>query len=112
MADPIFHISTAADWEAAQRDGSYTVSTRGRTLAAEGFIHAARREQVEPVFDRYYAAAEEPLVLLVVDPDRLDAEVRVEPVGDDTYPHVYGPITPTAVVEVRPLDADGGWRGA
>ena len=32
-------------------------------------------------------------MLLTIDPTRLtDAEVRVEPVGDDTYPHVYGPI--------------------
>ena len=49
---------------------------------------------MQPVFDRYYADADEPLVLLVIDPDRLGAEVRVEPVGDDTYPHVYGPIEP------------------
>jgi uncharacterized protein (DUF952 family) len=104
MTQPIFHIATRADWEAAQRDGAYTTSTRGRTLAEEGFIHAARTEQVQPVFDRYYADAGEPLVLLVIDPDRLGAEVRVEPVGDDTYPHVYGPIEPAAVVEVRPLD--------
>jgi uncharacterized protein (DUF952 family) len=104
MTQPIFHIATHADWEAARRDGSYTTSTRGRTLAEEGFIHAARAEQVQPVLDRYYTDAGEPLVLLVIDPDRLGAEVRVEPVGDDTYPHVYGPIEPAAVVEVRPLD--------
>jgi uncharacterized protein (DUF952 family) len=112
VTEPIFHIATVADWQAAQRDGAYTVSTRGRTLAEEGFIHAARRDQVRPVFDRYYAGAGEPLVLLVVDPDRLDAEVRVELVGDDSYPHVHGPIEVTAVVDVRPLDEAGGWSGA
>ncbi|KRF30702.1 DUF952 domain-containing protein [Nocardioides sp. Soil805] len=109
MMQPIFHIATVADWEAAQRSGAYTTSTRGRTLAEEGFIHASRTEQVAPVFERYYRDAGEPLVLLVVDPDRLSAEVRVEPVGADTYPHVYGPIDPAAVVEVHPLDADGRW---
>jgi uncharacterized protein (DUF952 family) len=110
--DPIFHIATVADWDAARRDGSYTTSTRGRTLAEEGFIHASRLDQVQPVFDRYYADAGEPLVLLVVDPDLLRAEVRVEPVGDDTYPHVHGPIDPDAVVELHPLDARGRWPGA
>ena len=43
-------------------------------------------------------------MLLTIDPARLGAEVRVEPVGDDTYPHVYGPINRRAVVEVTPLD--------
>ena len=109
MSDPIFHIATARDWEAARRDGTYTTSTRGRTLADEGFIHASRPEQVQPVFRRWYADAGEPLVLLAIDPDRLGAEVRVEPVGDDTYPHVYGPIDPAAVVAVHPLDDEGRW---
>lgn len=112
MTEPIFHVATRADWLAAQRSGAYTTSTRGRTLAEEGFIHASRREQVQPVFDRYYTDAGEPLVLLVIDPDRLGAEVRVEPVGDDTYPHVYGPIEPAAVVDVHALDTDGRRVGA
>ncbi|WP_107772374.1 DUF952 domain-containing protein [Nocardioides sediminis] len=103
MTEQIFHVATAADWEAAVRHGAYATSTRGRTLAEEGFIHASRREQVQPVLERWYADLDEPLVLLVIDPDRLAAEVRVEAVGDDTYPHVYGPIEPTAVVDVQPI---------
>ena len=60
------------------------------------------------MFDRYYRGAGEQLVLLTVDPARLtDAEVGVEPVGDDTYPHVYGPIDRGAVVDVTPLDRHG-----
>ena len=35
----IFHIASASDWTAAQRSGTYTTSTRGRTLEQEGFIH-------------------------------------------------------------------------
>ena len=47
-------------------------------------------------------------MLLSIDPVRLTAaEVRVEPVGDDTYPHVYGPIDRGAVVDVTPLDRRG-----
>lgn len=99
----IFHIATRADWEETLESGTYTTSTAGRTLAGEGFIHASRREQVQGVYDRYYAKAGEPLVLLTIDPTRLDSEVRVESVGDDTYPHVYGPINREAVVDVVPL---------
>jgi uncharacterized protein (DUF952 family) len=105
----VFHIATAADWASAQRRGAYTTSTRGVTLEHEGFIHAARREQVPEVWKRYYADAGEPLVLLTIDTTRLgDADVRVETVGDDAYPHVYGPIDRRAVIDVTPLNRRGG----
>lgn len=104
----IFHIATAADWRRATETGAYTTSTIGRTLEEEGYIHASRRDQVQDVLDRYYRGADEHLVLLTIDPARLtDAEVRVEAVGDDSYPHVYGPINRTAVVDVAPLDRRG-----
>jgi uncharacterized protein (DUF952 family) len=108
VPERIFHIATAADWRRTLERGTYTTSTIGRSLEEEGFIHASRRDQVQGVFDRYYHGAGEHLVLLTIDPARLtDAEVRVEPVGDDTYPHVYGPIDRAAVVEVTPLDRRG-----
>jgi uncharacterized protein (DUF952 family) len=104
----IFHIATAADWRTTLTTGTYTTSTAGRSLAEEGFIHASRREQVQGVFDRYYRGLGEELVLLTIDPARLESEVRVDPVGADTYPHVYGPINRTAVVDVVPLNRRGG----
>jgi uncharacterized protein (DUF952 family) len=105
----IFHIATAADWRRTLESGTYTTSTVGRTLEEEGFIHASRRDQVQGVFDRYYRGLGEHLVLLTIDPTRLsDADVRVEAVGDDTYPHVYGPINRSAVVDVSPLNRRGG----
>lgn len=103
----IFHVATAADWQAAQASGRYTTSTRGRTLAEEGFIHAARADQWQDVRRRYYADVTEPLVLLVVDTDLLDAPVVTEPAvpgAAETFPHVYGAIEPAAVVSVQPLD--------
>lgn len=103
----IFHIATAADWRRALESGSYTTSTVGVSLEEEGFIHASRRDQVPGVFDRYYRGLREDLVLLTVDTARLRSEVRVEPVGDDTYPHVYGPIDREAVVDVVPLTRTG-----
>lgn len=102
----IFHIATLADWDAAVRSGSYTTSTRGRTLADEGFIHASRADQWQGVRAAFYADVTEPLVLLEIDPARLDAPVVEEavPGSDQTFPHVYGPLPPSAVVSVRRLD--------
>lgn len=102
----IFHIATVADWTAAQASGAYTTSTIGRTLVEEGFIHASRADQWQGVRARYYADATEPLVLLVIDTERLTSPVVEEAVGDgaETFPHVYGPIDPAAVVQTIPLD--------
>jgi glutathione S-transferase len=100
----IFHLATAADWAAAQASGAYTTSTRGVSLADEGFIHASREDQWEGVRERFYADVDEPLVLLAIDTDLLDVPVVEEEVpGGGTFPHVYGPIRPAAVVQVTAL---------
>jgi uncharacterized protein (DUF952 family) len=102
----IFHIATVSDWEAAQASGSYTTSTLGLTLEEEGFLHASREDQWEGVRDRFYADVREPLVLLVIDTDLLDVPVVEEvpaPGTTETFPHVYGPLDPAAVVATRPL---------
>jgi glutathione S-transferase len=102
----IFHIATLADWEAAQATGSYTTSTLGRTLDEEGFLHASREDQWQGVRERFYADVTEPLVLLVIDTDRLTSPVVEEPPAPgmtETFPHVYGPLHPGAVVAVHSL---------
>lgn len=111
----IHHIATASDWRRARRTGSYTTSTRDRSLAVEGFIHAARPEQVRGVFERHYAdhdARADPLVLLTVDTeqlDRLGVPWREEPgvPGGETFPHVYDALPTAAVSAAQPLDARG-----
>ncbi|MDP2773942.1 MAG: DUF952 domain-containing protein [Nocardioides sp.] len=102
----IFHIATVADWTSAQASGSYSTSTLGRTLVQEGFIHASRADQWQGVRARFYADVTEPLLLLVIDTDRLTSPVVDELVGEggETFPHVYGPINPSAVVQTIPLD--------
>jgi uncharacterized protein (DUF952 family) len=98
----IFHIAERPEWEAARAAGGpYEVSTRGQTLAEVGFIHASRdEEQARAVQGLFYANLDD-LVLLVIDPEGLD--VRHEPVGDDVFPHIYGPLPIKAVIDVRPL---------
>src|SRR5262249_54868375 len=102
----IYHIAEAADWEQAQRAGEYTASTRGRTLAEEGFIHAATAGQVPLVAAAYYPDAPD-LVLLVIDTERVRPELRYEqvPGQPDPYPHIYGPLNLDAVLESRPFRA-------
>ncbi len=98
----IFHIATLADWKQAEETGTYTTSTYGVPLTEAGFLHAARHEQVRGVLDRFYGDVTEPLVILEIDTDLLEVPWREDPVEDDTYPHIYGPLTTQAVVRWRP----------
>ena len=104
----IFHIATVADWSASSRSGDYCMSTLGRTLAEVGYIHAARRGQVAGVFKQFYAGHRGPLVLLAIETDRLTSPWREEKVGDQTFPHIHGPLNRSAVVDVQPLNSRGG----
>lgn len=104
----LYHLVEQEVWEQAQLAGEYSWSTRGVTYADEGFVHMSRAEQVAGTLRLFYADVRGPLVLLVVDPDLVGAEIRVE----DGFPHVYGPLPVAAVVDVVPVDrgADGAWR--
>ncbi|WP_131737272.1 DUF952 domain-containing protein [Actinomadura roseirufa] len=110
MPDPrqktLLHIAERHHWEAARDSGvSYTMSTLGRTLDEEGFIHCSSdMAQVDGVLGRFYTGVDRAdLVLLVIDADALGSPVRHEPAGDELFPHVYGPIPVSAVIDARPL---------
>lgn len=115
----IYHIAFRSAWEQAKAAGEYRISTRGRTLADEGFIHCSYADQVSDVARVHYRDVTEPLVVLSVDTSLLTSEVIAENVGGgiELFPHVYGPIPVEAVVAAEPLelDTDGertaGFRG-
>ena len=111
---PLYHLALRSDWDAAQAAGVYEMSTRGVTLAQEGFIHCSLRHQVDGVARRFYADLDDAvLTLLVIDPALLDdTTVRYEPPapGLEDFPHLYGPLPLSAVVARHPLvrDSAGG----
>jgi uncharacterized protein (DUF952 family) len=93
----ILHITTAAAWEDARTAGTY----RPPSLASEGFVHCSSADQVARVADAAFRGGDD-LVLLCVETERLGAPVRWERPGDsaESFPHVYGPIEPDAVIAV------------
>jgi uncharacterized protein (DUF952 family) len=102
----IYHIALAADWAGALADGAYTTSTRGASLAEQGFIHASTEHQVAFVANSYYKDVSG-LLLLVIDTARLTAPLRYDdvPGSDEPFPHIYGPLNPDAVIATVPLEA-------
>ena len=107
----IFHIAAARDWQEALQSGEYVASTRGRSLDEEGFIHAATEAQVAQVANALYRA-DDNLLVLVIDPGRLQAEIRYEqvPGWEAPFPHVYGPLNVDAVVRTLPLERNAEGR--
>jgi len=107
---PLYHLALAPEWERACAAGAYDRSTVDRSLAEEGFIHCSFAEQVQATADRYYRGRDD-VVLLRIDPARVDVEVRVEqaPSTGEAYPHLYGPLRTDAVVSASPVPvgADG-----
>lgn len=103
MTPALYHLALAGDWAGAGEDG-YSVSTVGRSLAEEGFVHCSFARQVERTADRFYRGRAD-VVLLVIDPDRLTAPVKVEDGGGggESFPHVYGPINRDAVLRAVPV---------
>jgi glutathione S-transferase len=102
----IYHIANAADWEQATTDGTYTTSTKGRTLEEQGFIHATQSApQTNKVANSFYKDAGEPLIVLVISTDKLTSPFRYDdvPGWNEAFPHIYGPLNPDAVVDVVPL---------
>ena len=109
LVPDLLHIALASEWEQARATGSYARSTRGRSLAEVGYIHLSFVWQVERVAAFLYADEPNPLVLLRVELDHLDAPLRIEALeGDECFPHLYGALPVSAVVEVQQFERVGG----
>jgi uncharacterized protein (DUF952 family) len=101
----IYHLVTPAAWKAAVEE------YRADSLDTEGFIHCSFAEQVARSANRFYASADE-LLVLHIDPQHLSSPLKVEAAGSgEAFPHVHGPINRAAVLRVEALQrgADGLW---
>lgn len=97
MASNIFlHLTTKQAWEDALKVGTYSLSTKGKTLEEVGFIHGSFADQVEEVAGFVFAGSTEELVVLHLDIDKLETHgipVKIEEASNGkSYPHIYGAI--------------------
>ncbi len=96
----LVHLCPAADWSAAQIRGR----VHPESLDLVGFVHLSTPAQVHLPANRLFHGRDD-LVLLHIDPARLDSPLRWEPgVATDPesmlFPHVYGPLPVQAVIDV------------
>ena len=111
----IYHICSRSTTQVALQSGEY----RAESLLNEGFIHFSQLHQVPGVANSFYKGLPD-LVVLVVNPELLKAELKVEapvhpqnpdsapqkdqlPSSDQLFPHLYGPLNFEAVIKIRDL---------
>ena len=105
----IFHLAAVSEW----RDPD---SYRPASLAEEGFIHCSTASQLVDVANGLYPGRRD-LLLITIDPDALAAPVVCEDCYETgrRFPHIYGPIDPSAVISVQPFQPDAAgqfsWDG-
>jgi uncharacterized protein (DUF952 family) len=102
----ILHICTFDDWQAPQKGGY-----RPASFDEIGFIHCSTPQQLLKVANSYYPAMPD-LLVLWIDPAKLNVPLKWEVVEGNNFPHIYGPLNPQAVVAFYNFtpDSDGIFR--
>jgi len=107
----LLHLISADEWSSARAEGEL----RPESLSSAGFVHLSTPEQVHLPANRLYRGRDD-LVLLHIDPARLDAPIRWESgIATDPesmlFPHLYGALPVSAVINVTSYQpgADGSF---
>jgi GrpB-like predicted nucleotidyltransferase (UPF0157 family)/uncharacterized protein (DUF952 family) len=115
-AQLILHITPVEHFRAQEKRGVYVTES----LTAEGFIHCTKEPEVMlRVANRFYQNVRGDVLILVIDPRKVTADVKYEPpahpepdpdspLNSILFPHIYGALNLDAVVEVRVAERDEG----
>jgi len=106
---PTLHMVPAAVW-----DGRDTVEPYApAAYADDGFIHCTDGDAgMVATANRFYRDDPRTFLVLTVDLDATGSPWRFDD-PERRFPHVYGPIAPASILEVRQMvrDADGEFTG-
>ena len=99
----ISHIIRNDEWDRIKENEFYFP----KSLEEDGFTHCSSLKQVCKVADYIYPS-ESGIILLLIETDKLDSKVVWEDLYNlyEEYPHIYGPINISSVIEVVELILD------
>lgn len=106
MRSIIYKIVPATLWQDARDSGEFKGAAIDLT---DGFIHFSTAEQARETAARHFAG-QDGLLLIAVDGGKLGDKLIYETSrGGALFPHLYAPLSLTAVVWEKPLplDSDG-----
>ena len=108
MSKRLFHLAPATSLDLARRSGA--TSWAPPSLEREGFVHLSFASQIRGTLIAHFATARQ-LLLLEIDPEAVEADLRLERSrGGALFPHLYGPL-PFEVIKRQWLLArlESGW---
>ena len=99
----IYHMLPQTVWQQQTPDAPY----RPASLANEGFIHCTgEADRLVTVANMFYRQVRDEFVILCLDADAVQAEIRWEAADGHRFPHIYGPLNLDAVTAVVPFPRD------
>jgi len=105
----LLHAAKEKQWNESLVKGYYG----DFSITKDGFIHCSTIENILDVANDNLKKIEEPLLLLCIDTDLLEAEIKWEKRGDKeiSFPHLYGLLNINAVIDVTSFlkDKNGGF---
>jgi uncharacterized protein (DUF952 family) len=103
----IFKIVGAQEWRAAEAAGVFSGAAVDR---ADGYIHFSTAGQAPETAAKWFAGRDD-LILAAVEAETLGPALRWERSrGGALFPHLYAPLSLSAVAWTRPLPLGEGGR--
>lgn len=95
-----YHLTIVDEWQAQKNSESYVPGA----FDADGFIHCTDGlDLLTNVANMFYQGSPEERTILVLDVSKIESEVRYDD-PDQTFPHIYGPLNPSAVIGELPVE--------
>lgn len=105
--ESLFRICRQDEWEAVRAGAAYRGSDMDRR---DGFIHLSSGPQVLETLQTHFRGVSD-LVVLRIDPSSFGPSLRWEPSrGGGLFPHLYGALPLSAVLEIIPVPEDADDR--
>lgn len=102
-ANITYHLAIRQEWDAQKNGEGYVPGA----YEADGFIHCTNGlDLLAHVANMFYKDDGQERIVLVLDLGKISAEYRYD---DElmTFPHLYGPLNPSAVIDELPVVRDG-----
>ena len=102
----IYKVCSKIVWEEIRSLTSWAGSPHD---SRDGFIHFSTEDQLPGTLQKHYAGQTD-LMLLSIEAESLGDALKWEPSrGGDLFPHLYGPLTITTIVQARDLKPED-WK--
>lgn len=95
-----YHLAVRDEWESQKNNDEYLPGA----FDADEFIHCTDGlDLLTEIANMFYTSSPEPRVVLVLDVSQIGSEVRYDD-AEQRFPHIYGPLNPSAVVAELPVE--------